>query len=195
MTKAAYIAVMTGVAMMALLTVSPDHDTAHHGVHAVLWVCLAYFIYEWLVRLRQAVMTHRVWSYVSSVRGLVDAAGAVTVPLAMLFGADPKTAWLLSIVCSRSFRGSCAGALRQRAGAGIRSAAERAGDLPDGGFPGVGRRILFERDAARHFGSSAAALWVAVVTATTTGYGDVVRSRRSAGRRGARMICASAFGP
>ena len=61
MTKAAYIAVMTGVAMMALLTVAPDHDTAHHGVHAVLWVCLAYFIYEWLVRLRQAVMTHRVW--------------------------------------------------------------------------------------------------------------------------------------
>ena len=177
MTKAAYIAVMTGVAMMALLTVAPDHDTAHHGVHAVLWVCLAYFIYEWLVRLRQAVMTHRVWSYVSSVRGLVDAAGAVTVPLAMLFGADPKTAWLLSIVWVLKVVPGIPGLRQLR-----RVLVQESGPLLSVlviflmvVFLASVAEYYLERDVQPGtFGSVPAALWWAVVTLTTTGYGDVV---------------------
>jgi len=37
MTKAAYVAVSSGVAMMVLLTVDPAHEAAHHWVDAELW--------------------------------------------------------------------------------------------------------------------------------------------------------------
>ena len=83
MTKAAYVAVTAGVAMMVLLTVAPAYESAHHWVDAVLWACLAYFVFEWAVRLRHAVMSQRGWAYVLSVRGLVDAAAVAAVPLAI----------------------------------------------------------------------------------------------------------------
>src|SRR4029078_5338033 len=52
MTKAAYAAVAAGVAAMAALTTVPPHEAVHRGVVAVLWMCLGYFVFEWLVRLR-----------------------------------------------------------------------------------------------------------------------------------------------
>jgi voltage-gated potassium channel len=177
MTKAAYLAVTVGVAMMVLLTATPDHDTAHHGLHAVLWVCLAYFIYEWLVRLRHAVMSRRGWSYALSFRGLVDAGGALAVPIALLAGADPKTAWLFSILWVLKVVPGIPG-LRQL---------RRVLVLESG--PLLSVLVIFlmvvflasvaeyflERDVQPGtFGSVPAALWWAVVTLTTTGYGDVV---------------------
>src|SRR4030088_2131949 len=50
MTRTAYIAVLSGVAMMVLLTVDPAYEAAHHWVDAVLWACVAYFVFEWVVR-------------------------------------------------------------------------------------------------------------------------------------------------
>src|ERR1700729_1829749 len=98
MTKAAYVAVTAGVAMMILLTVDPAYEAAHHWVEAVLWVCLAFFVFEWVVRLRHRFLAHRGWSYALSGHGLVDATGALAVPLAMMLGVNPKTAWLLSVL-------------------------------------------------------------------------------------------------
>src|SRR3978361_2568797 len=97
LTKAAYIAISTGVAMMVLLTVDPAYEAAHHWVDALLWACLAFFVFEWVVRLRQAVLAQRGWAYAVSSRGLVDAAAAAAVPLALILGANPKSAWLLGI--------------------------------------------------------------------------------------------------
>src|SRR6266851_5624218 len=97
MTKAAYVAVAAGVAMMILLTVDPAYEAAHHWVDAVLWACLAFFVFEWAVRLRHAVLTQRGWAYAVSFRGLVDAVAAAAVPLAFILGANPKSAWLLGI--------------------------------------------------------------------------------------------------
>src|SRR6266481_8569594 len=91
MTKAAYVAVAAGVVMMVLLTVDPAYEAAHHWVDAVLWACLAFFVFEWVVRLRQAFLAERGWSYATSGRGLVDAVGAAGVPLAMMLGVNPKT--------------------------------------------------------------------------------------------------------
>src|SRR5205809_7652877 len=95
MTTAAYGAVTIGVAVMVLLTIAPAYEAAHHWVDGVLWACSAYFAFEWAVRLHHAGQSRRVWAYALSGRGLVDAVGAVAIPLAIISGVEPKTAWLL----------------------------------------------------------------------------------------------------
>src|ERR1700688_4700659 len=97
MTKAAYVAVSSADAMMVLLTVDPAYEAAHHWVDALLWACLAFLVFEWVVRLRHAFLAGRGWNYALSFRGLVDAVAAVAVPLAMMLGTNPKTAWLLGV--------------------------------------------------------------------------------------------------
>jgi voltage-gated potassium channel len=177
MTKAAYVAVAAGSAMMVLLTVDPAYEAAHHGVDAVLWTCLAFFIFEWVARLRHAFQTERGWAYVISGRGLIDTAAALAVPLALIVGVNPKSAWLLGIVWMLKVVPGIPG-LRQL---------RRVLVLESGPLLSVlviFLMVLFlasvavyflERDAQPGaFGSVPAALWWAVATLTTTGYGDVV---------------------
>ena len=98
MTRAATIAVATGIVMMVLLTVAPAYETAHHWVDAVLWACLAFFVFEWVVRLRHAILSQRGWAYALSFRGLVDAVAGLAVPVALVSGVEPRTAWLLGVL-------------------------------------------------------------------------------------------------
>ncbi|SDT39104.1 cyclic nucleotide-gated ion channel [Bradyrhizobium canariense] len=177
MTQAAYVAVMTGLAMMILLTVDPAYNALHHWVDALLWACLAFFVFEWVVRLRQARLTDRVWDYVLSVRGLVDAAGALAVPLALAFGVTPKTAWLLGILWLLKVLPGIRGLRQLR-----RVLVQESGPLLS--VLVIFLLVLFlasvavyflERDVQpATFGNIPAALWWAVATLTTTGYGDVV---------------------
>ncbi len=177
MTRTAYIAVLSGVAMMVLLTVDPAYEAAHHWVDAVLWACLAYFMFEWVVRLRHAVLAHRGWIYALSGRGLLDAMSAAAIPLALVLGVSPKSAWLLGIFWMFKVVPGIPG-LRQL---------RRVLVLESGPLLSVlviFLMVLFlasvavyflERDAQPvAFGSVPAALWWAVATLTTTGYGDVV---------------------
>jgi len=177
MTKAAYVAIATGVAVMVLLTVDPAYETAHRWVDALLWACLAFFVFEWVVRLRHAFQAQRGWIYAISGRGLVDAIAATAVPLAMILGANPKTAWLLGVFWMLKVVPGIPG-LRQL---------RRVLVLESG--PLLSVLVIFlmvlllasvaeyflERDfQPTVFGSVPAALWWAVATLTTTGYGDVV---------------------
>jgi voltage-gated potassium channel len=177
MTKAAYVAVSVGVLSMALLTINPVYETAHRWVDALLWTCLAYFVFEWVVRLRHMARQDRLSLYVSSSAGLVDALGALAVPVALVLGVEPKTAWLLSVLWVLKVVPGIPG-LRQL---------RRVLVLESG--PLLSVLVIFlmvvflasvaeyflERDVQpQTFGSVPAALWWAVVTLTTTGYGDVV---------------------
>jgi voltage-gated potassium channel len=177
MTKAAYAAVAIGVAMMVLLTDDPAYEAAHRWIDALLWACLAFFVFEWVVRLRHAFLAQRGWSYALSGRGLVDTAAAAAVPLALALGANSKTAWLLAVLWLLKVVPGIPGLRQLR-----RVLVQETGPLLS--VLVIFLMVLFlasvavyylERDAQpATFGNVPAALWWAVATLTTTGYGDVV---------------------
>jgi voltage-gated potassium channel len=177
MTKAAYVAVAAGVGMMVLLTVDPAYEAAHHWVDAVLWACLAFFVFEWVVRLRHAHLAQRGWAYAVSFRGLVDAIAAAAVPLAFILGANAKSAWLLGICWMFKLVPGVPGLRLLR-----RVLVQESGPLLS--VLVIFLMVLFlasvsvyflERDVQpATFGSVPAALWWAIATLTTVGYGDVV---------------------
>jgi voltage-gated potassium channel len=177
MTRPAYLAVALGVVMMVLLTVDPAFDAAHRWVYAGLWVCLAFFVFEWVVRLRHAVRSQRALAYSSSFRGLVDLVAAAAVPVALLAGASPKSAWLLGVLWLLKLVPGIPGLRQLR-----RVLVVESGPLFSVlviflmvVFLASVAEYFLEREAQpQTFGSVPAALWWAVVTLTTTGYGDVV---------------------
>ena len=177
MTKAAYFAVSIGVAMLLVVSVDAAYQATHYWVDTVLCVCLAFFVFEWGVRLHHASQTQRIWAYAASGRGVVDAIGACAVPLALLLGASPKTAWLLGAFWMLKVVPGIPG-LRQL---------RRVLVLESGPLLSVlviFLMVLFLASVALYFlerdvqpaGTlpKPAALWWAVATLTTTGYGDVV---------------------
>jgi voltage-gated potassium channel len=177
MTKAAYVAIAIGFVMMLLLTVAPAYEAAHHWVDATLWACLVFFVFEWVVRLRHAMMSQRGWAYALSGRGLVDAVAALAIPLALVFGADPKSAWLLGALWMLKVVPGVPGLRQLR-----RVLVLESGPLLSVlviflmvlSLASVAEYYLEHDVQAATFGSVPAALWWAVVTLTTVGYGDVV---------------------
>jgi voltage-gated potassium channel len=177
MTKAAYAAVVIGVVAMLLLTINPAYEAAHHWVDGVLWTCLAFFAFEWVVRIRYAFNAERGLAYLFAGRGLLDAACALAVPIAFLCGANSGTAWLLAVLWLAKVIHGVPGLRRLR-----RVLVLESGPLLSVLaiflvvlFLGSVAEYFLEREAQpTTFGSVPAALWWAVVTLTTTGYGDVV---------------------
>jgi voltage-gated potassium channel len=175
MTKAAYAAVAIGIGTMVLLTVNPAYEAAHRWVESILWACLAFFAFEWAVRIRHSRRSGR--AYLTTGRGLVDTAGVIAVPIALLVGAETRTAWLFAVLWIVKVIPGIPG-LRQL---------RRVLVLEYGPlfsvlviflmvlFLGSVAEYFLERDVQpATFGSVPAAMWWAVVTLTTTGYGDVV---------------------
>ena len=176
-TRASYFVVAVGVLMMVVLTVDPAYQSMHRWVDTLLWACLAFFGCEWLVRLRRSVLTHVGFGYALSFRGLVDAVAVIAVPLAFALGADAKSAWLLGITWILKVVPGIPG-LRQLRRVLVVESGPLASVLV------IFLMVLFlaavavyflEREAQpTAFSSVPAALWWAVATLTTTGYGDVV---------------------
>ena len=177
MTKPAYAAVAVGVLAVVLLTIDPAYEAAYRWLDGVLWACLAFFAFEWLVRIRHAVGSGRGVAYLASGRGLVDMACVAAVPAAILFGAPQRTAWLLAVVWLIKVIPGVPGLRQLR-----RVLVLESGPLLSVLvifltvlFLGSVAEYLLERDVQpATFGNVPSALWWAVVTLTTTGYGDVV---------------------
>ena len=177
MTTAAHAAVVIGAVMILLLTIDPAYVAARHWIEGVLWGCLAVFAFEWVVRLRHAARAGRPLGYIFSGRGLVDAASVIVVPVALLSDVTARTAWLLAAVWLIKVIPGIRGLRQLR-----RVLVLEAGPLFSVlvlflmvWFLGSVVVYLLERAAQPEvFSNLPSAMWWAVVTLTTTGYGDVV---------------------
>jgi voltage-gated potassium channel len=146
-------------------------------LNACLWCCLAYFAVEGFVRYRAASHAGNVKSYLLSPSGIVDLIAIFPVPIALVCGVAPATAWLFaSLWILKLAQNSPGFALLGRVF--LLEAKPLAGVLA------LFLIILVLSSAAMHvierddqpgaFGTLPAAMWWAVVTLTTTGYGDEV---------------------
>lgn len=171
-----YAAVAIGIAAILILTT--DAAAYHHRwVGWLLWFSISVFVWELLAGLVRAMRNGRLLAYVFSGQGLIDVLGACGVPIALACGPGLALAslagvfWLLKPIPQID-------GLRQ-----LRRVLTRdAGPLSSVLvlflivlFMAAVLAFLFERNAQpAGFSSLPASLWWAVVTLTTTGYGDVV---------------------
>jgi voltage-gated potassium channel len=162
---------------MTAYTMPDLQNSAGRWLTACLWTCLGYFTIDSAVRARIAIQAGMARSYFLSASGFIDLVGVITVPIALACGLDAPTAWLWASLW-------------------ILKLAQLSP-----GFAQLGRVFLLEaRPLASVFvlfliilflssalmlvvergrqpgalGTMPQALWWAVVTLTTTGYGDEV---------------------
>jgi voltage-gated potassium channel len=195
-TAAAHAVVAAGLIALLVLTVDPAYEAAHHWVEAVLWICLAFFTFEWLARLVRATRARRGLTYALSGGGLVDAVAALAVPVALGCGADVRSAWLLGVLWLLKLVPSIPGLRRLRRVLVLESGpllSVLALFLMVLLFASVAVHVLERSVQPAVFGSLPQTLWWAVVTLTTVGYGDVVPVT-PLGRLVAAMVMISGLG-
>ena len=85
-----------GLAALTAYTV-PDLQRAAGGwLTACLWSCLGYFAIDGATRANTEIGTGKVLAHIFSVSGLIDLIAVVAVPIALVSGVPPSTAWLLA---------------------------------------------------------------------------------------------------
>ena len=171
-----YSTVALGITAILILTT--DAASYHHRwVGWLLWFSIAVFVWELVAGIVRATRNGRLLDYVLSGQGLIDILGACSVPIALACGTGLALGslagvfWLLKPIPQID-------GLRQLR----RVLTREAGPLSSVLvlflivlFMAAVLAFLFERDAQpARFSSLPASLWWAVVTLTTTGYGDVV---------------------
>ena len=193
-TRANRMAVLIGVAAMIALTVDSTYEAAGRWISGALWACLVFFVIEWAIRVRVSFTTGR--PYILTMQGLLDIIGVAAVPTALVAGVEPQTAWLLAILwIVKVVPGvpklqQLRRVLLQEYESLLTVLALFLTVL----FLGSVAQYFLERDVQPEvFGSVLHALWWAVVTLTTTGYGDVVPST-SLGRMVAGLVMISGLG-
>jgi voltage-gated potassium channel len=179
-----YLVLAAGLVAMTGFTAPELRASFGIWLNVALWCCLAYFAIETAVHIRAARATGTVLGQLLSPSGIVDILCVFPVPIALLCGIAPPTAWLFASLWVLKLAQNSPG-FAQLGRVFVLEAKPLASVLV------LFLIVLFLASAAMHvleresqpamFGTLPAALWWAVVTLTTTGYGDVV-PQTAAGR-------------
>jgi voltage-gated potassium channel len=169
-----YAAVAIGLA--AMMTLSSDADASVKWIGSLLWLSITLFVWELIARLISAAMAARVLAYILSGVGIIDVLSALAIPVALACGMALRPASLLGVFWLLKPVSRIPG-LRQLRRVVTREAEPLSSVLVlflIVLFMAASIAYLAERDINPGFSSLPASLWWAVVTLTTTGYGDVV---------------------
>lgn len=162
------------------------------ALQILLWVCLAVFALEWAANALAAVKEKRVHDYLGF-GAAIDMAAVITVPLALAAGMAPPAAWLFGTFWVLKLPTVAPGLSRLGRVISLEAAPLTSVlvlFLMILLFAAMALHVLEGSSQPSAFGTIPASLWWAVVTLTTTGYGDAIPAT-SPGRLVAAfvMIC------
>jgi voltage-gated potassium channel len=172
-----YLVLTIALIAMPAMTVPSFKGAAAEWLGTCLWVCYAFFVYEWLSRLWLAVQADNATGYLFSPRGVIDAIAVLPIPIGLAFGLPAATAWLLAALWILKLAPDIPGLNQLRRVLVLESkplASVLFIFLALLFLAGTSVYLLEHTGQPETFGSLPSALWWAVVTLTTTGYGDAV---------------------
>jgi voltage-gated potassium channel len=172
-----YLALGSGLLAMTALTVPELRGSFGVWLNIWLWLSLVYFALDGVVRLNTAGRAGTALRYLGTPAGIIDVLSIVPVPLALGCGVAPESAWLLATLWVLKLTQDSPG-FAQLGRVFVVEAKALASVLVlflIALFLASAAMYALERQSQPQvFGTLPAALWWAVETLTTTGYGDEV---------------------
>jgi voltage-gated potassium channel len=194
--SAQFLVLAVGLAAMTASTMPTLSARSWALLQIVLWCCLGFYAAELAIRAWPSADAKGARNYLRTPAGVIDLISVLPVPLAFLVGAPANTAWLLAslwllqlapVVPGLSMLGRVI-QLEARALMSVFVIFVIVLFLA-----AVALHVLEGTSQPEQFGSLPHALWWAVTTLTTTGYGDAV-PQTFLGRIIAGMVMISGLG-
>jgi voltage-gated potassium channel len=191
-----FAVLMVGLVAMIIMTVPGLRPDVQSWLSITLWICLLLFTADLVIGAWPGSARPGEPNHLFTAAGAIDVLGVVPIPIALLAGVPPDTAWLLASLWLLKLTAMVPGF--SLLGRVIALEARPLGSvlvifLIVLLLAATALFILERANQPQHFGSLPLALWWAVTTLTTTGYGDSV-PQSFLGRLIAGMVMISGLG-